>query len=317
MSRKTHTMTTRRALVAMGVAIGMATAAAAQTTGAADNAVPTATAPWTGPRTPDGQPDVQGQWNKSWAGSNGANFDLEEGIDPEEIKLTGRDPKNFPRPRVVQTPDGRIPYQPWARALRQQIRNHVLNPERVVHVDSNARCLQMGIPRQSLDTGFEILQTPGFLHFVYPYNNAYRIIALDGRSHIADRIKLWQGDSVGRWEGNTLIVDVRNLNQHGWYDAYGNFHSDELRLEERWMFVSRDRVYYEVTSHDSKVFTRPWTARNEFARAPEPVEIWESGCFEGERNLEHKDLVSEDEEPRGPYPYPGFTAQYPDFSVNR
>lgn len=306
-----------QSLIVLIVSLGIGTAAAAQSAAVSESTFPTPTTPWTGPRTADGQPDVQGQWNKSWAGSNGANFDLEEGIDPEEVKLTGRDPKNFPRPKVVQTPDGLIPYQPWARALRQEIRKHVLNPAKVVHIDSNARCLQMGIPRQSLDTGFELLQTPGFVHFVYPYNNAYRIIALDGRPHLDDRLKLWQGNSVGRWEGNTLVVDVRNLNEHGWYDAYGNFHSDALRLEERWVFVSPNRVHYEVTSHDPRVFTRPWTARNEFARAPEKIEIWESGCIEGERNLQHQGIVSEDQEPRREYPYPGFTATYPDFSVNQ
>jgi hypothetical protein len=307
----------RVTLVILGLVIAIAGGVNAQTPARTDYTFPTPTAPWDGPRMPDGQPDVRGQWNKSWPGSNGANFDLEEGIDPLEIALTRRDPKNFPRPKVVQTPDGLIPYLPWARALRQEIRNHVLKPEKVVHVDSNARCLQMGIPRQSLDTGFEIVQSPGFLHFVYPYNNAYRIIALDGRSHIDAPIKLWQGDSIGRWDGNTLLVEVRNLNEHGWYDAYGNLHSDQLRLEERWVFVSKDRVHYEVTSHDSKVFSRPWTARNEFARSPETIEIWEAGCFEGERNLENKDLVSEDEEPKAGYPYPGFTAKFPGFSVPR
>jgi hypothetical protein len=174
----------------------------------------------------------------------------------------------------------------------------------------------MGIPRQSLDTGFEIVQTPGFLFFIYPYNNAYRIIALDGRPHVDDRIKLWQGDSVGRWEGNTLVVDVRNLNEHAWYDAYGNIHSDALRVQERWVFVSRDRVHYEVTSDDPKVFTRPWTARNEFARVADPVEIWETSCFEGERNLENKRVTSEADEPYPPaYPYPNFTATHPGFTV--
>jgi hypothetical protein len=248
----------------------------------------TATSPWTGPRTADGQPEVQGQWNKNWRGSNGANFDLEEGIDPLEVRLTGRDPSNFPRPRVVQTPDGLIPYQPWARALRSEIRRNVFNPTRPEHVDSNARCLQMGVPRQSLDNGFDLVQAAGYVYFFYPYNNAYRIIPLDGRPRLDGRILLWQGDSAGRWDGNTLIVDVRNLNDHAWYDAYGNFHSSELRLEERWVFVDANTVHYEVTSHDPKVFTRPWTARNEFTRAKEPIELWETACYEGERNLQHR-----------------------------
>jgi len=138
-----------RAFVASGLLASLAVARLdAQTAPTPDHPFPTPTSPWTGPRLPDGQPDVRGQWNKSWPGSNGANFDLEEGIDQLEITLTGRDPKNFPRPRVVQTPDGRIPYQPWARALREEIRRYVFDPTKVVHVDSNARCLQMGIPRQ-------------------------------------------------------------------------------------------------------------------------------------------------------------------------
>lgn len=247
----------------------------------------TPTTPWTGARTPDGQPDVQGQWAKTWTGSRGANFDLEEGIDPAEVKITGRDMSEFPRPKVVQTPDGLIPYQPWARKLRQDIRQRIVNPTRPEDVDSNARCLQMGIPRQSLDTGFEIVQTPGYFFFYYGYNSAYRIIPLDGRPHPHGRMKLWQGDSVGRWEGNTLVVSVNNLNDHTWYDAYGNIHSDELQLEERWVFVSPDRVHYEVTSIDPKVFTRPWTARNEFSRSKEHVEQWETSCIEGERDLQH------------------------------
>ena len=269
----------RKSLAAAVLTFALTATAAAQTT---------PTSPWTGPRTADGQPDVQGQWNKNWRGSNGANFDLEEGIDPLEVKLTGRDPNNFPRPRVVQTPDGLIPYQPWARTLRGEIRRNVFNPTKPEHVDSNARCLQMGIPRQSLDNGFDLVQTPGAVVMFYPYNNAYRTIALDARPHLDQRIKLWQGDSVGRWDGNTLIVDVRNLNDHAWYDAYGNFHSSDLRVEERWVFVDANTVHYEVTSHDPKVFTRPWTARNEFTRAKQPVEMWETACFEGERNLQHR-----------------------------
>ena len=267
------------ALVAGTMAVFATLGAAAQTT---------PTSPWTGPRTADGQPDVQGQWAKSWDGSRGANFDLEKGIHPDEVTLTGRNPTDSPPPKVVQTPDGKIPYQPWARALRAEIEKNFFNPTELVHIDSNARCLQMGIPRQSLDTGFEIVQTPGYLFFLYGYNSASRTIALDGRPQLNDRVKLWQGDSIGHWEGNTLVVNVRNLNEHAWYDAYGNFHSDQLTLQERWVFVSRDVVHYEVVSTDPKVFTQPWLARNEFTRSKEQVEQWETSCYEGERNVEHK-----------------------------
>ena len=75
-------------------------------------------AAWTGPRTPDGQPDVHGSYAKNWIGSRGPNFDLEEGQDPDEMRATGRKPEDFPKPQIVRTPDGKIPYQPCSLRLR-------------------------------------------------------------------------------------------------------------------------------------------------------------------------------------------------------
>jgi len=244
-------------------------------------------AAWTGPRTPDGQPDVQGSYAKNWIGSRGPNFDLEEGQDPDEMRATGRKPEDFPRPQIVRTPDGKIPYQPWARALRAENRKNFFNATELRHLDSNARCLPMGFPRESLDQGAEIVQAPGFVFFEYPYNSVVRTIYLDGRPPLNDRVKLWYGDSRGRWDGNTLIVEGRNVNEHGWYDTYGNFHSPDLRIEERFTFAG-DRLYYDVTSDDGRVFTRPWTAHVEFRKNAGPVdEPWETACFEGERDAKH------------------------------
>lgn len=246
------------------------------------------TAPWNGPRTPDGQPDVQGAYAKNWIGARGPNFDLEEGIDSVEILLTGRKPEEFPKPQIVRTSDGRIPYHSWARELRVENRKNFFEPTELWHLDSNARCLPMGFPRESLDQGADIVQAPGLVFFHYGYNNVARTIYVDGRPPLDDRVKLWYGDSIGRWEGNTLIVEGRNFNEHAWFDTYGNFHSDELRTEERFTFVG-DRVYYDVISHDPKVFTRPWTAHVEFVKREGPkVEQWEAACFEGEKNVEVK-----------------------------
>lgn len=246
------------------------------------------TTAWTGPRTPDGQPDVQGQYAKNWIGSRGPNFDLEEGQDPEEMLATDRNPANFPKPQIVRTPDGLIPYQPWARELRKENRKNFFNPTELWHLDSNARCLPMGFPRESLDIGPEIVQTAGYVFFHYGYNNVARTIYLDRRPPLQDRVKLWYGESIGRWEGNTLIVEGRNLNEHGWFDTYGNFHSADLRTEERFTFVG-NRIYYDATSYDPKVFTRPWTAHVEFEKRAGPKEEqWEAACFEGERNVEVK-----------------------------
>ena len=242
------------------------------------------TTSWTGARTSDGQPDVHGAYVKDWIGARGPNFDLEEGQDPEEMRATERRPEDFPKPQMVRTPDGTIPYQAWARQQRVENRKNFFNPTELWHLDSNARCLPMGFPRESLDQGMEIVQTPGFVFFEYAYNSVVRTIYLDGRAPLSDHTKLWYGDSRGHWDGNTLVVEGRNFNDHAWYDTYGNFHSDELRIDERFTFVD-NRVYYDVTSYDARVFTRPWSAHVEFRKNPSADEPWETACFEGERDI--------------------------------
>ena len=240
---------------------------------------------WAGPRTVDGQPDVHGVYAKDWIGARGPNFDLEEGQDPEEMRATGRKREDFPKPQMVRTPDGTIPYQPWAREQRVENRKNFFNPTELWHLDSNARCLPMGFPRESLDQGMEIIQSPGFVFFEYPYNSVVRTIYLDGRAALDSRVKLWYGDARGRWDGNTLVIEGSNFNDHAWYDTYGNFHSSDLRIEERFTFVG-NRVYYDVTSSDPRVFARPWTAHVEFRKNVGNVdEPWETACFEGERDL--------------------------------
>ena len=278
-------MAARRALQCLRAC---ALVAVACTTIHAQSAVPLtpATTTWTGPRTSDGQPDVHGVYAKDWIGARGPNFDLEVGQDPAEMRATGRKPEDFPKPQIVRTPDGRIPYQPWARTQRIENRKNFFDPTELWHLDSNARCLPMGFPRESLDQGAEIIQTPGFVFFEYTYNSVVRTIYLDGRAPLSDRAKLWYGDSRGHWEGNTLVVEGRNFNEHGWYDTYGNFHSSDLRIEERYTFAG-NRMYYDVTSQDPRVFAAPWTAHVEFARRAEPDEPWETACYEGEKDVEH------------------------------
>jgi len=269
------------------VAAGLALAASAPLSAQSAATLTPPTAEWTGPRTSDGQPDVHGSFAKDWIGARGPNFDLEEGQDPEEMRATGRKPEDFPKPQMVRTPDGRIPYQPWARQQRIENRKNFFNPTELWHLDSNARCLPMGFPRESLDQGTEIIQTPGFVFFEYPYNSVVRTIYLDGRAPLNDRVKLWYGDSHGRWEGNTLVVEGRNFNEYGWYDTYGNFHSSDLRIEERFTFVGT-RLYYDVTSRDPRVFSQPWIAHVEFRKNTGNVEEpWETACFEGERDTQN------------------------------
>ena len=85
-------------------------------------------------------------------------------------------------------------------------------------------------------------------------HHTYRAIPLDGRSHIQESVKLWMGDSLGRWEGNTLVVDVTNNNDQTWFDIVGDFHSDALHVAERFTPVDAETIEYEATITDPKVY---------------------------------------------------------------
>jgi hypothetical protein len=250
------------------------------------------------PRTADGQPDIHGFWGTSKVPESVA-FDIEGKVPAEEGLLQGHgslaeqpDPANV----VVDPP---IPYQPWAASLRDENRKHSLNPTKREEIDSESRCLQRGVPRTSLHVlSYQILQIPGYVVLLYGSTNGARVIPLDGRPHIDANVKLWAGDSVGHWEGNTLVVDVTNINEHGWYDWAGNFHSNELHLIERWTVVDAKTIDYEVTSEDPKVFTRPWTMKLRYVRNKnQNAEQLESACYEGEKDVEVMIQPSKSAEP--------------------
>jgi hypothetical protein len=103
----------------------------------------------------------------------------------------------------------------------------------------------------------QILQVPGTVVILYESNHSYRVIPLDGR-HPPAQMKLWMGDSRGRWEGDTLVVDVTQFNDMTWFDMAGNFHSDALHVVERYTLLDPDHINYEATIEDPKVFMRPW-----------------------------------------------------------
>jgi hypothetical protein len=117
---------------------------------------------------------------------------------------------------------------------------------------------------------------------LFDFNHTNRIIPLDGRPRLAENMKLWMGDSRGRWEGNTLVVDVTNHNDRTWLDRSGNLHTDALHVVERWTFVDADTIRYEATLEDPKAYTRPWTIGLNLLRIKEEgYEFWEQACYEG------------------------------------
>jgi hypothetical protein len=117
---------------------------------------------------------------------------------------------------------------------------------------------------------FQIVQTPGYLAMVFEYDRGIRIVYTNGTPHPRGPLYWWLGDSRGRWEGDTLVVDVVYFTGETWLDRAGNFHSDQLHLVERFTLAGPDHMNYEVTVEDPQVFTRPWTMRTVLYRRKEP-----------------------------------------------
>ena len=222
---------------------------------------------------PDGQPNVQGDWGPV----NGGTLSLTNPIS-QRASFEGRDLRA--PGRIVDPPDGQVPYQPWAAARQQQQGVDYARPTRPEHIDTQHRCVVSGVPRiYYLPSTFKILQPPGSVVFAWEEFHAYRVIPLDDRPPVAPEVKLWMGDGRGHWEGNTLVVDTTNLKGTR-LTFVGDFYSDNARVVERFTFVDADNLIYEATIDDPTVFSRPWTIRVAEQRQPDE-ELWEYACPEG------------------------------------
>jgi len=236
--------------------------------------------PWPPARTADGQPDVQGNWRPVIGGTHSLDPAQSSAADFEE--RTGGAARRNPS-RIVDPPDGHIPYQPWAAALQKRLAAEFENPTRPEHIDTQTRCLVPGVPRLYYFPTFRIIQPPGSIVFVWDEYHTFRVVPLDGRPRAAANVKLWMGEGRGRWEGNTLVVSTTNLKAKSRLDVLGDFFSDNAEIVERFIFVDANTMNYEATITDSTVFTRPWTMRVAQRRMPEE-EFLEFACHEGERD---------------------------------
>jgi hypothetical protein len=224
-------------------------------------------------RLPDGKPNMQGYWETRVFFTA---FDLEAHQKAEFGIPAGPGV-------VVDPPNGKIPYQPWALEKKKDIVAHHMFD------DPQAHCWLSGVPRQMYTPfGFQILQPPGNVVLLYEAFHSYRIISLNGRPHPSDAIRMFEGDSRGHWEGDTLVVDVTNQNEKTWFDMTGNFHSDALHVIERYTMADANTIKYEATLEDPKVFTQPWKIAFDLGRHLEAnYEQLEYACVEGEQDLQH------------------------------
>ena len=176
---------------------------------------------------------------------------------------------------------GEAPFQPEAAALYKQ-RADALGKGR-----PSERCIPHGIPDGMIvrNSPFKIVQTPGMVVVLYEEFNHYRQLFTDGRAFPKDPEPSWFGYSIGKWEGDTLVVETVGFNDKSWLDDPGHPHSDALRVTERFRRLDFGKLEMQITFDDPKTYTKPWGARIAFNLLPD-TELIESIC-ENERDREH------------------------------
>jgi hypothetical protein len=184
---------------------------------------------------------------------------------------------------IVEPAGGKIPYLPAMAAKAKDTATNHMADEPELH------CFMSGVPHvMYVQFGFQIIQNARQVAMAWDFMNAFRIIPTDGRPHIPAAIKLFQGDSVGHWEGQTLVVDTTNQNDRTWLDTAGNIHSDAIHVVERFTLADANTIRYEATIEDPKTFAMPWKVTETFRRIAAPdYEQLEFACVEGNRDLQH------------------------------
>lgn len=277
------------------------------------------------PRTPTGQADLQGLWTNdtitpmerpdNLAGraflsedeiaamearaarsraDNDSNLAVDAGDDVgtyNQVWLDSGDSvlSTGQTSLIVDPPNGRAPLRPEAEDRRDY---HFANVENdYVHHTVWDRCITRGIPGAMLPAGYNnayrLIQTEDAVTIVYEMIHDVRVIPLNKERHIDEKVRLWMGDSVAHWDGDTLVVETRNFNDRGMLAnstagarLKGVPVSDQLQVMERFTRVSQDTLMWEATITDPEILTRPMTISMPLTRDPEYT-MYEYACHEG------------------------------------
>jgi len=267
--------------------------------------------PYTPKRTPDGQPDMQGMYTRN--GIVGLEKNPPENpIDPSDknsLSVSNRGDGLGPYPGIfgqggtvlrggqrrgatggrrtgiIDPEDRNLPWKPGEDAKRREFLLKMNPAADLRHVELNARCALPGLFQgEDGNNPWQILQREGEVVLLYDYNHTSRVIHLDGRAHLGKNIHLFMGDSVGHWEGNTLVVDTTNFNRTS-YSREIPYLTEALHTTERFTIADANTIDYEVTIDDPGLFTRPWKVAGYFARSPKDVDSLEFACAEGSQTL--------------------------------
>ena len=213
-------------------------------------------------RTPEGHPDFNGVWQAFTTASwNILDHNAQKGVPAGQGIVAGNE----------------IPYQDWAAEQQKE------NYENRMVLDPIHNCYLPGVPRiMYMPYPFRINQTSELTAVTFEYSHAYRWIWTNGTNH-PEALEFWMADSRGHWEGDTLVVSVADFNNQTWFDRAGNFHSEEMRLTERFTPMGPNHIGYEVTVEDPQVFTRPWTMKAVlYRRLEDDVQTLDYECLEFE-----------------------------------
>ncbi len=198
------------------------------------------------PRLPDGKPDLQGIWQS----------DGKPAADVQPF-VEGRE----------------IPYKPAAADKKRE------NFTNRAKADPLVSCFMPGVPRiMYLEYPYQIFQAKDHIAITYEWSHVFRLIYTTTKTSPHPGVDSWMGDSRGRWEGDTLVVDVVGNNDRTWFDLAGNYHSDKMRVTERYTLTDPDTIRYEATVTDPEIFTRPWKISFPIHRVKNKVRVLEYPC---------------------------------------
>jgi len=203
------------------------------------------------PRTADGKPDLSGVWQRPYV---------------PDMSKDGPNQKGM----------AELPFSEWGA---KEWKNY-----HAEEGDYAGACLPFGLPR-SINTPepLQIIQNPKYVAILFEQNTWYHVFPVDGRPH-RQQAPTWFGDSVGHWEGDTLVVDTVNFNGHTRLDTVGHPHSDQLHMIQRFTRTDLGHIAYEMTIDDPKTFTKPWKNTRTFTLRPD-WELMEYSCEENNKSL--------------------------------
>ena len=244
-----------------------------------------APAAWKAKRGPDGvHPDLNGVWQVL----NTANYNIEAHAAQSALQLRPGPYVPVPDAGVVALGaigavpagigivqgDGKIPYTAEALALRDE------NRAKAVELDPEVKCYLPGIPRANyMDKPFQIFHSDKAVFMAYEYAGAVRNVFLTDPGEAP--VDSWMGQSYGKWDGDTFVIEVTGLLPDTWLDRSGNLHGSTTKVTERWTPTSDYTLRYEATIEDEEVYTKPWKiAFNLYKRVGEDAQLQQFKCVE-------------------------------------